>query len=71
MNAVHVDVVNVQPTPLSVPPARRRGMFVGLLVAVFMSGGIAGAGTGWMVAQQQFSDNLRHPERLPGRISIH
>lgn len=69
MNAVHVDVVNAQPAPLAVPPTRRRGMFVGLLAAVFLSGGIAGAGIGWMIAQRQFLDDLRHPGRLPDRMT--
>ena len=43
-------------------------MFIGLLAAVFVSGGVVGGGVGMMVTQQQFSDCLRHPERMPERM---
>lgn len=57
------------PQPLAAgPPARHRGMFTGLLVAVFLSGGVVGGGLGMLITQQQFSDCLRHPERIPDRM---
>jgi hypothetical protein len=57
------------PEPLAAgPPRRHRGMFMGLLAAVFVSGGVVGGGLGMMVTQQKFSDCLRHPERMPERM---
>lgn len=56
-----------QPLPAG-PPRRHRGMFIGLLVAVFLSGGVVGGGVGMLFTQQQFSDCLRHPERMLQRM---
>jgi hypothetical protein len=67
MNGVEVD--NALPEPSAVvPPRRNRGMFMGLLAAVFVSGGVVGGGAGMLITQQQFSDCLRHPERMPARM---
>jgi hypothetical protein len=61
---------NAQPTPqgASAPPRRHRGMLVGLLVLVFLSGGVVGGALGMMLTQQRFSECLRHPERVPERM---
>ena len=57
------------PEPLAAaPPRRHRGMFIGLLGAVFLSGGVVGGGVGMLVTQQKFSDCLRHPERMPEKM---
>lgn len=69
--SMSVDVADHDPLPQPLPggpPRRRRGMFIGLLAAVFLSGGVVGGGVGMLVTQEQFSDCLRHPERMPERM---
>jgi hypothetical protein len=67
MNGVEVD--NTMPEPSAAgSPRRNWGMFVGLLAAVFVSGGVVGGGAGMLITQQRFSDCLRHPERMPARM---
>jgi hypothetical protein len=57
------------PEPLAAgPPVRQRGMFLGLLAAVFVSGGIVGGGAGMLFMQQKFGDCFRHPEKMPARL---
>jgi hypothetical protein len=68
---MNVEAADQEPArePLAAgPPVRHRGMFMGLLAAVFVSGGVVGGGLGMMFTQQQFSDCLRHPERMPERM---
>lgn len=57
------------PEPLAAsPPVRHRGMFLGLLAAVFISGGVVGGGAGMLFMQQKYGDCFRHPERMPDRL---
>ena len=45
-------------------------MFIGLLAAVFLSGGVVGGGVGMLVTQQKFCDYLRHPERMSEKMIV-
>ncbi len=68
MNA-EVDDRLKSPEPLAAgQPVRSRAMFLGLLGAVFLSGGVVGGGVGMLFTQEQFKNCLRYPERMPERI---
>jgi hypothetical protein len=66
--SVGVNQPNLPEPGASLPPRRNRGMFLGLMAAVFLSGGVVGGGTGMLITQQKFSDCLRHPERMSARM---